>query len=152
MCFHIPPLHTVLLCFRHHGYQAQFFQGSCSVQMLSALWIYNLEGLYCSPGVLMICITGLHIFTLWKRYRDVSYTLEFLYKGNLRISEVVELLSANVPGWAALHSPSFPASGFSALKRYHINSCSLQLGAASSDRNTKNHQGTTLTCRFLGQI
>lgn len=56
------PSHTVLLCFRHHGYQqAQFFQGSCSIQMFSAWWIYDLEGLCHSPEAVVVCIIGLHI-------------------------------------------------------------------------------------------
>lgn len=50
--FHIHPLQFFfffLLWFRYHGYQeAQFFQGSCFIQMFNAFWIYNLERLYCT--------------------------------------------------------------------------------------------------------
>lgn len=118
MCFHIPPLHTVLLCFRHHGYQeAQSFQDSRSIQMFNALWIYNLEGPLLQPRG----TRGLHYRTPYFQVMEKELRCKVMHK------DFVErqrkhlggrgLLWAHVPELVCfIYTPSLPASDFSALR------------------------------------
>lgn len=118
MCFHIPPLHTVLLCFRHHGYQEHNFSKThAPSDHFNALWIYNLEGPLLQPRG----TRGLHYRTPYFQVMEKELRCKVMHK------DFVErqrkhlggrgLLWAHVPGWFCfIYSPSLPASDFSALR------------------------------------
>lgn len=117
---------------------------------VQCLWIYSLECLYCSPEALVVCITGLHIFRLWKKHRCKLNT-RILYKGNLRSFEGQGEVAICRCAWGCFVLSSLPASGLSTLKGI-TSTRSFQLGAASQVTETPKITGGRLPCRFLGQI
>lgn len=151
MCFHIPPLHTVLLCFRHHGYQeAQFFQDSRSIQMFNALWIYNLEGPLLQPRG----TRGLHYRTPYFQVMEKELRCKVMHK------DFVERQRKHLGGrgllWA--HMPELVCFIYTLLPSLHLTSphseAPLQclLAPSWSSFKRRKHQNPPGADVDLGQI